>query len=302
LHAEDFTVLDEGQPTKVLKFRAHNKADVPASAVDPSTEIILVLDEVNAPYARVAYAREGIETFLRQNGGNLDHPVSLAFFAESGLTVQTQPSIDGNAIAAALQQQGQSFRLLENGTGFYGAEQRLKLSMDAVNSLIAQERGKTVRKMVIWLSPGWPLLSGLEENLTEKDMQGLFGTVVGLSTALQRARMTLYSIDSLGADGAGTARTTFYQNFTKPIARPSDAHHADLSLQVLATQTGGQVIFGNNALANSLDRCQEDLDAYYTLSIAAEAAEKPDQFHGIEVKVASPGLKVRTRDGYYAQP
>jgi hypothetical protein len=59
LHAEDFTVLDAGQPTKILRFRAHNKADVPANAVDPSTEIILVLDEVNAPYNRVAYAREG---------------------------------------------------------------------------------------------------------------------------------------------------------------------------------------------------------------------------------------------------
>jgi VWFA-related protein len=244
----------------------------------------------------------GVESFLRQNGGNLDHPVSLAFFSESGVQVQTQPSIDGNAIADALMQQGQSMRLLERGTGFYGDEQKLKLSMDAMNSLIAQEHGKPVRKMVIWISPGWPLLSGLGEDLTQKDEQGLFGTVVGLSTALQQARMTLYSIDPLGAEGAGTSRTTFYQNFTKPLTKPSDAHHADLSLQVLATQTGGQVIFGNNAIAKSLNRYEEDLDAYYTLSIEAATSEKPDQFRGVEVKVATPGAKVRTRDGYYAQP
>lgn len=302
LREADFTVLDNGRSTKIMRFRAHNKADVPASQVDASTEVVLVLDEVNAPYNKVAYAREGIESFLRQNGGNLDHPVSLAFFSERGLEVQTQPSIDGNAIADALQKQGQSFRLLENGTGFYGDEQKLKLSMDALDSLIAQERRKPARKMVIWLSPGWPLLSGLGQDPSPRQMQHLFGAVVGLSTALQKARMTIYSVDSLGADGAGTLRTSFYQNFTKGLRKPEDAQDGDLGLQVLATQSGGQVIFGNKPIAKSIDHCIEDLDAYYTVSIESAPGEKGDEYHSLEVRLGSSGLKARTREGYYAQP
>ncbi len=302
LQASDFTVLDNAKPTKIIQFHAHNKADVPAGEVDASTEVVLVLDEMNAPYNKVAYAREGIESFLRERGGNLDHPVSLAFFSESGLQVQTQPSIDGNAIADALHKQGQSFRMLDNGTGFYGDEQRLKLSMDALNSLIAQERGKSGRKMVIWISPGWPLLSGLREDLSRKEMQRIFGTVVGLSTALEKARMTLYSVDPLGEEGVGTLRTSFYQNFTKGLRKPEDAQLGNLGLQVLATQTGGNAIFGDDAIATSIDHCIGDLDAYYTVTFEAAPGETPDQFHRVEVRVGAAGWKVRTRDGYYAQP
>ena len=302
LKAEDFTVLDNKQPAKILAFRVHNNADVPAGQVDASTEVIVVLDEVNAPFNRVTYAREGIESFLRENGGNLVHPVALAFFSENGLQVQTKPAVDGNAIADALRAQGQSFRMLDRGTGFYGAEERLKKSMDALDSLIVQERGKPGRKMVIWVSPGWPLLSGLRDSLSEQQQQRVFGSVVGLTTALEQARMTLYSVDSLGAEGVGTNRTSFYQNFTKGLTKPGDAQTGDLGLQVLAEQTGGRAIFGNDAIASSLDHCVGDLDVFYTLVIGAAPTEKANDFHGVEVKVGTAGVKVRTRDGYYAKP
>ena len=302
LHASDFTVLDNAKPTKIVGFHAHNQADVPASAVDASTEVVLVLDELNAPYNKVAYAREGIEAFLREKGGNLEHPVSLAFFSESGLQVQTQPSIDGNAIAAALAKQGQSFRMLAEGTGFYGDEQKLKLSMDGLDSLIADERTKPARKMVIWISPGWPLMSGPQEDLSDKMRQSIFGTVVGLTAALEKARMTLYSIDSLGSEGVGTPRSSFYEGFTKGLTKPADAHLADMGLQVLAVQTGGQAIFGDNPIEVSINHCVDDLNAYYTLAIGTKTAATRDQFHSVEVRVGKPGLKARTRDGYYAEP
>lgn len=301
LHASDFTVVDNAKPTAILKFRVHNKADVPAGDVDPSTEVVMVLDEVDSPFEKVAYAREGLEAFLRERGGNLDHPVSLAFFSESGLEVQTKPSIDGNAIADALHKQGQSFRLLDKG-GFYGDEQRRKLAMDAMDSLLAKEQGKPVRKMLIWLSPGWPLLSGFGEDLSQNEMRHLFGSVVRLSNALQQERMTLYSVDPLGSEGVGTLRAGFYENFTKGLRKPEDAQNADLGLQVLAVQTGGQVIFGNAPITKSLDHCVGDLDAYYTVTIEAARGERPDEYHHLEVKVGTAGWKVRTRDGYYAQP
>lgn len=302
LKASDFTVLDNGKPTQILGFHAHNKADVPASAVDASTEVVLLLDELNAPYSKVAYAREGMVAFLKERGGMLDHPVSLGFFSETGLQMQTQPSIDGNALAAALEKQGQSFRMLAEGTGFYGDEQKLKLSMDGLDSLIAEEKSKPARKIVIWISPGWPLMSGPREDLSDKIRQGIFRTVVGLNTALENARMTLYSVDSLGTQGVGRLQSGFYEGFTKGLTRPEDAHLADMGLQVLATQTGGQAIFGDNPIAVSIDHCVDDLNAYYTLAIRSEPAQTPDQFHAVEVRVGTKGLKTRTRDGYYAQP
>lgn len=115
LNQQDFTVLDNKHPANILTFHPHSAAATPAGEVDASTEVIFILDEVNASYEKVIYARQGIEKYLQQNNGQLDHPVSVGLFTDSGLQLQTQPSVDGNALAAALEQQGQTYRAIENG-------------------------------------------------------------------------------------------------------------------------------------------------------------------------------------------
>lgn len=301
LQQQDFTVLDDKQPAKILSFRAHSTAGMAPLAVDASTEVILVLDLVNVPYAQATYARQGIENFLKQNQGQLVHPVTTAVFTDKGLQMQTHPSIDGNAMAVALEKEGQGFRSPAVSSGFYGEEQRLKLSQDALDSLIAQERGKPGRKMVIWVSPGWPLLSGVKTLLSADQQQHIFHSVVALSVAMEQERMTLYSVDSLEGAG-GTERTAYYQNFTKGLTKPNDAQLGDLGLQVLVTQTGGRAVFGNDTIASSINYCVADLNAFYTLVIDGAPSETVDDYHTLDVKVGSAGLKVKTRTGYYAQP
>jgi len=298
LQQQDFTILDNKNPANILAFRPH--VPPPASQVDASTEIILVIDEVNEAYDKVIYARQGVKNFLRQNNGELTHPVALAFLTESGLNVQTQPSVDGNAIADAIDKQTQAWRMHGEGTGFYGAEDRLKMSKDALDPLIGQEKSQPGRKMVIWISAGWPLFNGTVENLSPKQQQQVLDSVVGLSTALREARITFYSVDPLGADVG--ERTTYYQNFIKPLYSPAQAEMADLGLQVLVAQTGGRAIFGNDTILNSINHCVADLNAFYTVFLEAAAADHPDQFHELTIKLAPQGLKARTRNGYYAQP
>jgi len=298
LQQQDFTILDNKTPANILAIHPH--IPPPAPQVDASTEIILIIDEVNETYDKVIYARQGVKNFLRQNNGELNHPVALAFFTESGLNVQTRPSVDGNAIADAIDKQTQAWRMHGEGTGFYGAEDRLKMSKDALDSLIAQERSQPGRKMVIWISAGWPLFNETVENLSANQQQHVFDSAVALSTALRQARITFYSVDPLGADTG--ARTVYYQNFTKPLYSPAQAEMADLGLQVLVTQTGGRAIFGNDTILSSINHCVADLNAFYTLFLDAASADHPNQFHELTVKLAPPGLKARTRNGYYAQP
>jgi VWFA-related protein len=300
LQEQDFTVLDNKQPTKILAFKEHNPPPLGPSQIDASTEIILVFDEVNSPLSRVIYARQGMQSYLRRNNGQLDHPVSLAFFTDTGLQVQKEPSLDGNALALALNE-GQSVRAVENGDMDRGLG-RLQKSQDALYSLIDRAKATPGRKMVIWVGPGWPLLSGFNDNLSPQQQQRIFSSVVRLSTEMRETRMVLYSIDTLGTFGSGTLRDNYYENFTKGLTRPDKAQLGDVGLQVLVTQTGGRVIFGNDSIVNSLDHCVEDLSGYYTVSIGAAPGEKPNTFHAIEVKLSSGGLKARTRDGYYAQP
>jgi hypothetical protein len=71
---------------------------------------------------------------------------------------------------------------------------------------------------MIWLSPGWPLLSGPEVELSAKDQQMLFHTVVSLSTELRETRITLYSVDPQGVADAGRFRTFYCESFLKGVS------------------------------------------------------------------------------------
>jgi VWFA-related protein len=154
----------------------------------------------------------------------------------------------------------------------------------------------------VWISPGWPLLSGINVQLDNKEVQSLFASIVSLSTSLRQARMTIYSVDPLGVEDAVGTNATYYEEFLKPITVAKKAQAGDLGLQVLATQSGGLVLRASNDITDQINRCLEDVEAYYTLTIDAAPADQPNLYHALTVKVAPPGLAARTRAGYYAQP
>ena len=145
-------------------------------------------------------------------------------------------------------------------------------------------------------------LSGPRITLTTKQMQMIFNDIVAASTALREARITLYSVDPLGTADAGGLRTTYYQEFLKGVTKPSQAQMGNLALQVLATQSGGLVIFGSNDIVEGLDRSIADANAFYVMTIKATPADRANEYHSLDVKVGTPGLMARTRTGYYAQP
>jgi VWFA-related protein len=171
-----------------------------------------------------------------------------------------------------------------------------------MGGIAAKEKQVPGRKIVIWISPGWPLLSGPRMDLSGKDQQRLFGSIVSMSTALRQARVTVYSIDPLGMADAGSLRMTYYENFLKPAKTYRQVEIGDLGLQVLARQTGGLALNSSNDLTNLIDRCVADADTFYRVTVPMAPAEQPNEFHEIDVKVETPGLTARTRNGYYAQP
>ncbi len=88
----------------------------------------------------------------------------------------------------------------------------------------------------------------------------------------------------------------------KGVSKPSQVDAGDLSLQVLATQSGGLALHSSNDVAGLLQTCLADTEAYYELSFKPLPAEHRDEYHHLEIRLARPGLTGRTREGYYAQP
>ena len=153
---------------------------------------------------------------------------------------------------------------------------------------------------MLFLSPGWALLSGANVELDQKQEQQILGDIVATNLDLMHARITLYAVDPLGTADAGI-HSVYYKNFLKGVTKLSDVHFGALGLQVLAEQSGGLALTENNDVSAEIRKCLADGDNYYEISYAAPASTKPNEFHKIEVKVAKPDLIARTQMGYYAR-
>jgi VWFA-related protein len=76
------------------------------------------------------------------------------------------------------------------------------------------------------------------------------------------------------------------------------------SLIEIAEQTGGLAVFSTNDLAGGLARIVNDLSGYYLIGYVPDQATfesrpGPPRFHSVKVEVKRPGLKVRSRKGFY---
>ena len=298
LQPQDFTLLDDQQPRRITSFHASAQT---GQGSDP-VQAILLVDAVNSSDRDVAYQQEQLQRFFRRDDGRLPIPTSLFIFSDTSTQVQRQPTQDGNILAATLHANHPGLRAIGRSAGFYGGAERLQLSLQALQGIIQYETKQPGRKLLIWISPGWPLLSGPNVGLTSKQQEVIFREIVFLCQQLREARVTLYAIDPLGMADAGSFRTFYYESFLKGVTSSKKADDGDLALQVLAAQSGGRVLNSSDDIPGLIATCFADSKAYYSISLESEPANHPDEYHALAVKVDKPGLTARTRTGYYAQP
>ena len=301
LDAGSFTVQDNDKPQKIVSFHAGGESSV--AKPDPPTEILILIDTVNTSLVDVSYERQQISMFLRQNGGELANPVSIFFLNGSGAQRLAAASRDGNALANTLDKADPNLRPIRRSEAFYGAVERLQLSFSSLASLALEERTQPGRKILLWLSPGWPLLARTDSWATSRQSKTLFEAIISMSTALRESRVTLYSIDPARAAGVDSLEWFRYKDYLKPVVKVDRADVGNVSIQVIAQQSGGQVInYSKDYLNEEIAHVVADADSYYYLSFDAPPASHVDEYHALKVTVGRPELTVRTRSGYYDQP
>jgi len=250
LAASDFTLLDNKQPQKILSFRA---IDGSQAAADMPVEAVLVIDEVNTPFTGVARIRDEIVKFLGQNGGKLALPSSVVLITDSGTTVRTEPSRDGNALIANLNKSEFGLRTIHNSSQ-YAAFDEQRLSIKALGQLASSETSRPGRKLVVWVSPGWPLFPGLDARLSSEEKQAVFRNIVAFSDNLRSVRVTLCNVDPLGPTEEELQKIA-YRQFLKGAKNAQQAEFGSLGVQVLAVQSGGLVLNTSNDVAGEIAAC-----------------------------------------------
>ncbi len=297
LTQSNFTILDNGKPQQILSFNA-----IQPPITDPPTQVILLIDTVNNSITNVAYERDQIVTFLRRSGPTLPLPLSFIFFSDSGTEIQQAPSSSTDVLLAGLKQMETKLHTINRASGIYGEVERVDLSLKTAGQIAVREQLIPGRKILIWISPGWPYLSGPNINLSSREEQTTFSNLVALANAFERARITLYSIDPLGVADEATVRSSFYAEFLKNVPSAQKVQQGNLALQVLAVHSGGRVINTGSNIADEISSCFADTSAFYVITVPRAKTDAPNTLHSIQVKLSDPKLQARTLFGYYTQP
>lgn len=298
LTQEEFSLLDNKQPAVIRSFAAH---DLTAAQNDPQT-LILLIDDVNANFSVVSTVRSQIENFLHARGGQLPIPVGIVLLTDNGLDQIAAPSADGNALAGILHQKEGQLHEISRSAGFYGAEERAQISVQALATLGAALSNVKGRKLVAWIGPGWPIFDNPNLIISAQQQRNFFSGIVSLSGMLRELGITIYSIDPLGPGDAASARSFLWESFMKPVTKPGKAEPGDLALQVFAEHSGGTVAVGSNDITGEIAKCAQDASVWYSITFDPGKADSPDTWHDLLVKVDKANVKVRTLNGYYAQP
>jgi VWFA-related protein len=291
LTAADFTLLDNKKQQPVTSFR---------EVKNQPTRIVIVLDAVNLPYTEVSFARQQLSQFFSANGGKLAQATTLGVLQDTGMQVQPMFTTDGNALRSSLDHFTIGLRDLPRSTGLYGAEERMQISLTTMRSLIAQlPKGAPMR--IVWVSAGWPLLSGPEVNLNPSKRNGIFAEVVGLITELRKMQITVDAVNPLGAS-QDVSTTDYYESFLHAPRNSRDVELGNLGLQLLAIDSGGLVLNGSNDIASLLQRAVQQTEDCYEISFVPAPGERDNEYHELQLKMNRPGLTAHTTAGYYARP
>jgi VWFA-related protein len=294
LGAGDFTLFDNDQPKPFDRFNAIEARGANAGAV----HVVLVVDSINTAFDTVAREREQLGEFFKQNGGELANPVSVAILSERGLKAEPGSTRDGKAILDALDKTDSELRVVGRSAGIYGAAERLEQSLGQLSQLAAFEAGQPGRKLFVFISPGWPMLStaGIQEDTKQRTW--VFNSLVQLTNGLREANVALYTIDPFTL---GRRNPFYYQSYLKGVSKVSQAEYPYLALQVLAEHTGGLVFIAGSGIVEGINRVLKDAGAYYTLSFDPAPPAQNTEYHALRVKMGKQGLIVRTTAGYYVK-
>jgi VWFA-related protein len=142
LQQQDFIILDNKVPQTITSFEAVDGRQSPIEVA------------VNFGSRDVAVAREGINRFLKADGGHLAHPTTVAILTDTGIRIQEEFSKDGNAISSSLNHYTIPLRII-NSTADRGAGERSQMTLLGLGQLVRHEGPRPGRKIIIWISPGY---------------------------------------------------------------------------------------------------------------------------------------------------
>lgn len=192
-------------------------------------------------------------------------------------------------------------------------------TLGAVKYVIQGMQELPGRKSVLLLSDGLTIFNPVRRNgqstggairSRNRDVSGVAESLHRLTDLANRASVVIYAMDARGLATLGLSARDDTEDMSADKVRArvggrgDDYFASQDGLNYLARQTGGFFIHDSNDLAGGISKVYEDQRGYYLIGYRPDeatfdAATGARRFHRLEVRLKRPGLKVRTRTGFY---
>jgi VWFA-related protein len=179
-------------------------------------------------------------------------------------------------------------------------QRQLHLAMGTMGALQSALRG--LQQM-----PGRKSLVFLSEGFVQRDPWGersdMYERLRAVTDLANRASVVVYAINPAGLETFGGGAEAAAP--TSALSSRRAAEEARGGLSTLADDTGGLLLTDTNDIGGAVGRVLDDQSGYYLIGYVPDASLfKPDKsgprYHKIQIKVRRPGLRVRSRKGFYA--
>ena len=328
LRAQDFTLRINQQPLTITSFRAVQDGGTTAHA-----RAFFVVDMLNNSAHDLAKIRNVMEK-LASSGKTLPLPASLLFLTQTGTEVSS-PTRNAQELAAELGRATKSFHMKDCTEDWNNAalgkaiatmgsleevnrsknreetaerisdclNKKYQLSFAALLRFAHRQQDVPGRVILIWIGPGWPVLSGSEFGAeTPYLRESFFRNLVNASTELREGQVTLDAVSWHSSSSIAKLNYSDSDALMRVTSTAAQASARSVAMPVLAHNSGGQVYMHENNLTAELSACLADASSYYVLGFDSLPSVLPDEFRKIEVTVDKPGVVVRTNAEFFAQP
>ncbi|HYG81704.1 MAG TPA: VWA domain-containing protein, partial [Pyrinomonadaceae bacterium] len=179
-------------------------------------------------------------------------------------------------------------------------------TLGALNYVVRGMRELPGRKSVLLISDGIKIFNRHDPSRSSRVLDALRR----LTDIANRASVVIYTMDARGLPMLGLTAVDDVSGLSPDQVearlsdRRDDYFESQQGLTYIARQTGGFPIRNTNDLSAGIQRVLDDQKGYYLIGYRPEdstfdAATGRRKFHKITLKLKRPGLKHRTRTGFY---
>ena len=195
------------------------------------------------------------------------------------------------------------------------ADDRVRITLDALNALARSLAGYPGRKNMIWVSETFPITIAVGRTRANNSRDYSVETE-RTENLLSNAQVAIYTVDSRAITGSNQFNVAGDPN---PISSPQadkqtlrgeagnvariesdDRVSTRSTSNDLAEKTGGRAFYNTNDLEGAVRKSMEDGSTYYTLGYYPANKNWDGKFRRITVKTEHPGIKFHYRQGYFA--